>query len=212
MPPQSKRLSLGGRVEVAVADRWWPTRVEDMTDRHLIVGWPIDTELRLVPLEVGQTVELLRVVAADGTYSVGAVVEECLRGEVPLVRVAIDGDWLRGQRRGAFRATVAIRPWTAEIQYREARRTLRLGITNVSAGGVQVRSQDELRRGDLLHLVFGLDEEIELDARVGRVTRRERVWEAGCAFEGISERLSERIVQFVFTQQRMELRARRERA
>jgi c-di-GMP-binding flagellar brake protein YcgR len=115
------------------------------------------------------------------------------------------GDWQRSQRRGAFRARVAIRPRVAENAYRP----LRLGITNVSASGVQVRSQDELRQGDLLHLVFDIDTEIELYARVGRVTRLERVWDAGCAFEGISERLSERIVQFIFAQQRIALRARR---
>jgi c-di-GMP-binding flagellar brake protein YcgR len=110
------------------------------------------------------------------------------------------------QRRSAFRLRVAIRPRIAK----SAHRSLRLGITNLSATGLQVRSQDELRRGDLLHLAFEMDGEVELEARVGRVTRLERVWDAGCAFEGVSERLSERIVQFIFAQQRLALRARSE--
>jgi c-di-GMP-binding flagellar brake protein YcgR len=106
---------------------------------------------------------------------------------------------------------VAIRPRIADALFGSARMPLRLGITNVSATGVQVRSQDELRRGNLLQLTFPIgDDEIEVHARVMRVVKLERVWDAGCVFEGISERLSERIVQFIFAQQRVALRARRE--
>jgi len=212
MPRESRPLSLGERLELALAGRWWPTRVEDIADGHLTVAWPMDADRRLLGLEAGDRLELLRVVAADGTYAACGAVSECLRAEVPLVRLHLDGDWQRSQRRGAFRATVAIRPRVAQIEYGEARRTVRLGITNVSASGLRVRAQDELRRGELLRLAFELDQEIELYARVGRVTRLERSWEAGCVFEGVSERLCERIVQFVFAQQRLELRARRGRA
>jgi c-di-GMP-binding flagellar brake protein YcgR len=95
------------------------------------------------------------------------------------------------------------------VLYGPTRRTLRLGIMNVSASGVQVRSQDELRCGDLLDLAFELDGEVHVQARVLRVARKERVWDAGCEFEGISERLAQRIVQFIFAQQRATLRARR---
>jgi c-di-GMP-binding flagellar brake protein YcgR len=76
---------------------------------------------------------------------------------------------------------------------------------------VQVRSNDELRRGDLLDLAFelmGLEHEIQLRARVCRVQRNERVWEAGCEFEGVSERLAQRIVQFIFAEQRAQARAK----
>jgi c-di-GMP-binding flagellar brake protein YcgR len=141
---------------------------------------------------------------------VSGVVDACLRDGVPLVRVAPEREWERSQRRAAFRASVAIRPRLANVVYGSAYKALRLGITNVSATGVQVRSQDALRRGDLLELVFSIgDEEAEVSARVTRVTRLERVWDAGCAFERISEQLSERIVQFIFAQQRVMLRARR---
>ena len=196
---------LGQRLEIRVAERWWATRVEDCAEGLLTVAWPTDDRRALVPMDPGEVVELLRVVPGDGTYSVHGTVCELVTDSVPAVRVALGGEWQRSQRRGAFRARVAFRPRVAESHYRP----LRLGITNVSASGVQVRSQDELRRGDLLHLVFDIDTEIELYARVGRVTRLERVWDAGCAFEGMSERLSERIVQFIFAQQRIALRARR---
>jgi c-di-GMP-binding flagellar brake protein YcgR len=121
-------------------------------------------------------------------------------------------DGQSGQRRGAFRLRVAIRPRIARAVFGGiGRGRLRLGITEISAGGVQVRSQDELRMDDLLELAFDLEAEVDVQARVRRVTRRERAWDAACEFEGVSERTSERIVQFIFGQQRVMLRAHRGR-
>ena len=205
MQPASK---LGQRLEVRAAAHWYPTRLEDSADGLLTIAWPMDSDRSLIPLSEGDPVELLRIAAGDATYFVNATVVRCENGDVPLVSVALESEWQRSQRRGAFRARVAIRPRIAE----RAHRPLRLGITNVSATGLQVRSQDEVRRGDLLHLVFDIDAEtVELYARVGRVTRLERVWDAGCAFERVPERLSERLVQFIFAQQRIALRARSDR-
>jgi c-di-GMP-binding flagellar brake protein YcgR len=111
---------------------------------------------------------------------------------------------------------VAIRPRIAARLIGDTQKSLRLGVTNISAGGVQLRSQDELRLGDHLRLAFdlmGMDEEIEVEARVRRVYRLERgassVWDAGCEFESMSGRLVERIVQFIFAQHRALARARR---
>jgi c-di-GMP-binding flagellar brake protein YcgR len=118
------------------------------------------------------------------------------------------------QRRNAVRQPVAVVPDRAQITYGGvACRPLRLGVIDLSATGLSVRSRDELRAGDLLELAFHLDgEELYVQARVRRVVRRERVWDVGCAFEGISERQAERIVKFIFVQQRAMLRARSEGA
>ena len=116
----------------------------------------------------------------------------------------------RMQRRTAFRQSVAIVPSGAHIVYGGiARRPVRLGITDLSATGVNVRCRDELRAGDLLELGFDLDQEVHVHARVRRIVRGAKVWDAGCAFEGISERQAEHIVKYVFAQQRVSLRARR---
>jgi c-di-GMP-binding flagellar brake protein YcgR len=208
MPLASDPLAVGSLVQLRIKDQWWPSRLEDVSDPDgLVVAWPTDSARALVPLEPGCPVEVLRIARGDGIYAVSGTVEECRRHTVPLLRISLEGTWHRAQRRGAFRATVAIRPRVASLHGSP----LRLGITNVSATGVQLRSQDDLRRGDLLQLAFSLgDEEVEVDARVTRVSRLERVWDAGCVFEGVSERLSERIVHFIFEQQRLTLRARRE--
>jgi len=114
------------------------------------------------------------------------------------------------QRRSAFRQQVAVVPRSAQIVYGgAARRKVRLGVVDLSASGACVRSKDELRTGDLLELVFDADVELHVQARVRRIVRGERLWEAGCAFEGLSEAQAERIVKFVFAEQRAMLRARR---
>lgn len=114
------------------------------------------------------------------------------------------------QRRTAFRQHVAVVPRSAHILYGGvARRNVRLGVIDLSASGVCVRSRDELRNGDLLELVFDVHGDIHVQARVRRIVRGERLWDAGCAFEGIPESQAERIVKFVFAEQRATLRARR---
>ena len=114
------------------------------------------------------------------------------------------------QRRNAFRQRVAVVPRSAHIVYGgAARRTVRLGVIDLSASGVCVRSKDELRSGDLLELVFDVNGDLHVQARVRRIIRGDRLWDAGCAFEGLAEAQAERIVKFVFAEQRATLRARR---
>ena len=120
------------------------------------------------------------------------------------------GSESHGQRRGAVRQPVAIVPRQARLVYSGvARRPVRLGITNVSANGLHVLSRDELRAGDLLELAFDLGGDLHVHARVRRVHHQERVWDAGCAFEGVPGGICEQIVRAIFVKQRVMLRAAR---
>ena len=216
MRPPSEALAIGRHVEIGVADAgrttWFASRVEDYHESGLLIlAWPTDAQCHLVQLGTGQSLEVATC-SPDAMYIANVVVQDVCSGDVPLVRVRVSGEWQRSQRRAAVRTRVAIRPRLADRLAADARRPLRLGLTNISAAGAQVRSYDELRRGDLLDLGFqlmGLDGEIQLRARVRRVQRTsQRVWDAGCEFEGISERLAQRIVQFIFAEQRAQARAR----
>jgi c-di-GMP-binding flagellar brake protein YcgR len=210
MQRPSDALTVGARLELRVDEDWLPTRLEDQSaEGQLTVAWPTDHERYLARVKPGQTVEVMVAARQDALYSARATVDATDAGSVPMLKLTPRGDWERLQRRSAVRASVAVRPRIAQSVYGEARRPLRLGVTNISATGVQVRSQDELRRRDLLELAFELDGEIEARARVRRVYRNERVWSAGCEFVDMSEKLARRIVQFIFAQQRALLRARR---
>jgi c-di-GMP-binding flagellar brake protein YcgR len=213
MPPVSDAFKIGKRLELGVGQdhlEWLPTRVEDYcADGRLIVAWPTDADRRFARVVEGETVQVMVAATQDALYVASASVEHTTQDGLPLITLCVNGQWQRLQRRSAVRQRVAVRPRIAEVLYGPAKRTLRLGITNVSASGLQIRSQDEIRRGDLLELAFELDGEVQLQARVRRVARNDRVWEAGCEFEGISETLAQRIVQFIFARQRDVLRVRR---
>jgi c-di-GMP-binding flagellar brake protein YcgR len=212
MQPAFDAFRIGARLELGFGDDlivWVPTRVEDYEPQgRLVVAWPTDADRRLIKLMTSARVQVM-VAAKDALYATTAIVEHTALEAVPLVTLSVDGPWQRMQRRAAVRASVAVRPRVAQVVYGPAKRELRLGVTNVSATGLQVRSRDELRSGDVLELAFELDGEVQLKARVRRVSRTERSWEAGCEFEDVSESLARRIVQFIFAQQRAMLRARR---
>jgi c-di-GMP-binding flagellar brake protein YcgR len=214
-------LQVGQRIEIGVGEddlEWLASRIEDHDEagQYLTIAWPTDHERRRIPLKPGDHLQLAASTPQDALYSTAAAVHEITREPVPFVVLQVTGTWQRSQRRSAVRVSVAVRPRIASRLAGNTQKPLRLGVTNISAGGVQVRSQDELRLGDRLLLAFelmGMDQEIEVEACVRRVYRNERgassVWDAGCEFEGMSGRLVERIVQYIFAQQRALARARR---
>lgn len=204
-------LGLGQHVELLLDGAWYPSRVEEVD--ALSVAWPTDGERRLITVDIGAEIDLV-VKSADALYTATAVVDGTTFHPVPLIAVRLDDGWQRAQRRNDVRLSVAIKPRRIARVFGTARKPVRAGLTNLSAGGVCVRSQDELRHGDLLELAFSLDAlEVDLLARVERVQRVQRaaqsVWDAGCAFEDLPRRTGEQIVQFIFAQQRALARARR---
>jgi hypothetical protein len=85
-------------------------------------------------------------------------------------------------------------------------------VRNVSAGGVLVAGAEALEAGDRLRLRFELEDEEDLIDLLARVVRTDDAWGLrGLRLERLSERERERLVRFVFAQQRRalaELRAR----
>jgi c-di-GMP-binding flagellar brake protein YcgR len=223
--PRARVFAIGARIEIGyipthgvgspvdTETRWLASRLEDQDDsgQLLTVAWPTDVDRRLIPTAPGDVLQVAASTRSDALYSARATVEAVISGAVPLLGLRVSGEWQREQRRSAVRVDVAIRPRIAAKITGEAFRDVRLALTNISAAGVQVRSRDELRPGDLLELAFelmGVDDELQLTARVRRVHRYERVWDAGCEFENLPDRLAKRIVQFIFGQQRAAARAR----
>ena len=230
-------VGLGQRIEVGYARvaadtsadldeahlAWVPSRVEDVNAQAgcLVVAWPTDGRRQPIPVDVGQEIEVAASNAEDALYAVRGRIQRVAREPVPVLELTLTATWRRTQRRSAFRVRVAVRPRVADKVMGPAFKALRLGLTDISATGVQVRSQDELHSGDRLFLAFdlmGQAGEVAVEARVKRVQRLDRggvghtIWDAGCAFENLSDRLEQRIVQYIFAQQRALARATKERA
>jgi len=211
MPSVSSRFVVGQRLELrSVASDWLPTRLEDINskDELLTVAWPTDRERRLLPVKAGETLELAGS-AQDALYSATVRVIDTSRDGVPTLHLQVAGAWQRSQRREAVRLPVAIRPRQAFLLKDGADdQPLTVGITNISATGLQLRSASELRHGDLIALTFSLmdvPDEIHLSCRVRRVHQVERLWIAGCQFEDAPDRVTRQITQFIFAQQRAEI-------
>jgi c-di-GMP-binding flagellar brake protein YcgR len=202
------------------ATEWLSSRLEDLSaDGSLLtLAWPTDALRRLILVEPADPVSVAITADQDALYAADALIESTTHVPVPFLTARIVGGWQRTQRRDAVRVGVSITPRLAHKAVGQTSTPLRLGITNLSASGVQVRSHDELQAGDVLRLGFelvGTADRLELQARVRRVYRFETpgsrfsTWDAGCEFEGLSERLGQRIVQYIFAQQRALARATR---
>jgi c-di-GMP-binding flagellar brake protein YcgR len=212
-------LTVGQRLEIGVCSRdgvrWLASRLEDRdaAGQRLTVAWPTE-QAQLVLLRPGETIELAAS-AKDALYSAQVRIEKAHHAAVPLLVVQVVGPWQRSQRREAVRVPVSIRPDVAQRVLPDGRQApIRAGIANISATGVQLRSQDELHLHDRLALAFALGEaDLAVQAQVRRLVVHEsgsvRVWEAGCQFVDIPPTLSEQIVQFIFTQQRALARLQR---
>src|SRR5918911_5419943 len=145
MPLPSEALAIGRHLEIGVGEDyivWLASRLEDHAgDNVLTVAWPTDHERRLIGVPRAGTLEVALATRDDAMYTATVVVRSATRGAVPLLTLEVSGDWRRSQRRDAVRTSVAIRPRVAAVLIdKDARRPLRLGLTNISASGVQVRS------------------------------------------------------------------------
>ena len=213
-------LTIGQRLEVGIGNEavdWYPSRVEDLADETLSVAWPMDRQRALILVAPGEPIQVTASARDDAAYSARATIVRTHRDGVPVLTISLAGPWQRAQRRGDVRIPVAIRPRLAVLQRDGKLKQLRCGITNLSAGGVQLKSQDELRLGDQVELAFellGVPEEVHVTSTIRRVQRFQRdgnavLWEAGCAFNDLAPRLASKLVQFIFAQQRLLARARK---
>jgi c-di-GMP-binding flagellar brake protein YcgR len=197
---------------VCVDGEWLAARCEDLAGDRITIAWTTDDLPDSAQLEPGHVVRLIVCAPNDALYASTAAVESVRCARVPIFHLRVTGAWLRAQRRNAVRQQVAVRPRLARVVNGSTPREVRLGVVDVSATGVRVRSRDELRANDFLELAFELDGEVQVRARVRHVEPRERAWEAGCEFEGISDAVAQRIVHFIFAEQRAILRHLRGRA
>ncbi len=216
------QLEIGQLLEFGLRDadgvRWYPSRLEDQDDRaeRLLIAWPLEDDLEVVPLRVGDVAILAATCRHDALYSAQVQVESLEAREPRQLVVRAAGGWRRVQRRNAVRWEVAIRPTLAERLASDGWKPVRAVITDLSAGGLQIHSRDELIVGDRLDVEFslpGIPGQLRSRLDVRHVEEHKRgsmpYWEAGCEFREPRAADSERIVQFIFAQQRA--RARREK-
>jgi hypothetical protein len=84
---------------------------------------------------------------------------------------------------------------------------LQLDVLRISGAGAVFRSQENFQNGDALEIVFTLcDSPLQTAAAVGTVNRISREGHVHFAFSNIRENDLEKVVQFVFQEEREQIR------
>ncbi|WP_258359706.1 flagellar brake protein [Moorella sulfitireducens] len=196
------------------------TIIQDVGQDGFAVLAPASSELVLAP---GDAVEVT-CNRLDARYEFTTTVRRYLPGDPPLYYLAYPDDYRRLQVRSHVRVRAAL-----EFRYAvcpatdgpaRPTRLHKKGVTvDISGGGAQLVLREPVAVGDLIYMEFHLPGRRRLPMRLaGRVKRaapREidgvTRYEAGVAFEGISERQEDEIVAFVFQRLLEEKRRRGER-
>jgi c-di-GMP-binding flagellar brake protein YcgR len=181
----------------------------------LILAWPVDEHGEFVPLRMGQTALVEVWPAHDALYTVDALVKSARPEVREHVVLAINGVWQRVQRREDVRFPARIAP-TSALAVTGELRMLNASIRDLSAGGLRVWSGQEIVLGDELRITFSLpDSGPEITARVA-VERIEpfeyqnvTLWEGGCIFVDLPQATRDRIVRYIFNEQRALAQQRR---
>ena len=209
----TRELRVGTSVELGIRRRdglhWYRSRVEDIAETapRTIVGWPLD-HLQVVPVDIGQVVHV-QTSGEDALYAIDMQVDALIPDEPPRIGLVGGTRWERVQRRDDVRHGVVIRPRSITRYTIDGWQPIHAAIRNISAGGVLVWSDEEVRVGEVLELAFSLpgdEHELQVRATVRRAQpgyRAERdFWEIGCGFQRIARDESERIIRFIFAEQR----------
>jgi c-di-GMP-binding flagellar brake protein YcgR len=174
-----------------------------------MIAWPVDEHNDLATVRQGQTALVEVWPQYDALYTVETVVKSA-RMEVPEhIILTIAGIWQRVQRREQVRFPARITPSSAQAVTGQLR-TLNASIRDLSAGGLRLWSNQEILRGDEVRISFALpDNGPEIEARVS-VERAESfayqnvvLWEAGCTFGDLPQATRDRIVRYIFAEQRL---------
>lgn len=212
------RIIPGEVVNLGVPDdgdmRWFRSRLEDCGDANewLRLHQPQVSDAAPLDLRPGSQVVVQIPQSYGALYSARLVIDHLdeATGEGAATFTARPvGSWNRIQRRQAVRVPVVIRPSRAERITPQGWKPLGALIANLSAGGALLRCSELVEYGDTLELAFPLGDggaEIVTRATVVRVQHvkvgKKQHWDAGCAFEGLRLSDSDRIVRFVFAEQR----------
>jgi c-di-GMP-binding flagellar brake protein YcgR len=182
----------------------------------LLLGWPVDDQGELVHLAFGQAVIVEVWPEHDALYTVETVVKGARREVPDHIVLEIRGEWQRVQRREHVRFPARIAPSSALAVTGELR-SINASIRDLSAAGLRVWSGQELVVGEELRLAFRLPDggsEIDAHVRIERVEpfayQNVTLWEAGCSFDHLSPAIRERIVRYIFAEQRQLAQRRRE--
>ncbi|MGE5509298.1 MAG: flagellar brake protein [Chitinophagales bacterium] len=200
-------LKIGQRLQVRLAytdDQWYSSRVEDLGDEVIVIGAPLKGGA-VIPIHPGELVEGFYS-QPDGFFVFQAEVLERRLEPVPVLLLRCPDGIRKVQRRRHFRLPVVL-PVYYEVKGAET--TLKGSTLDLSGGGLCIATGQPLKPGQELQVKLELSDGTTITA-AGRVIScaevenapKQRRYSSGIQFVDLPAPVEERIVSFVFREQR----------
>lgn len=201
-----ERLTIGQRLQVTWKNRVYSSLLLDVGNTYLDIGviQCLGEQIYLAP---GALVTIGFGVPDRGYYRFNSTVIEEIAEPGPAVRLAYPTQIERVQQRKHYRLPVLI-PFSFrvinDLKSHRALITCQGHTVDISGGGMQFVSQEELKFGD--HLEIDMPEGLALaSGLVGTVLRTvdnfDGTYQASIQFEGIDRQQEEAIIRFIFQEQ-----------
>lgn len=200
-------LQIGQRIQLKSAtseDEWYPSRVEDLTEATVVVGAPLKGGA-VVLFPVGGALDC-QYAKDDAFYSFHTTVLERRRHPLPVLVLRRPDAVRRLQRRQMYRLPVVLPVVYKPVGSEEAHKG---NTVDLSGGGLCLASDQRLERGTELELSFSMPDGCEITGRgrvvlvnEGRDGQGPPRYLHGVAFQELPEAVQERIVSFIFAEQR----------
>ncbi|HHW13829.1 MAG TPA: hypothetical protein GXX28_02710 [Firmicutes bacterium] len=200
-------LQIGQRIQLKAAtsdNEWYPSRVEDLTEATVVVGAPLKGGV-VVPFPVGGVLDC-QYAKDDAFYGFQTTVLERRRHPLPILVLRRPKTVQRFQRRRMYRLPVVL-----PVVYKpvDGEETHKGNTLDLSGGGLCLATDERLERDTELELSFALSDGYAVEAR-GRVVLVNESRDGqgpprylhGVAFRELPEAIQERIVSFIFAEQR----------
>ncbi|EMT40233.1 flagellar brake protein [Thermoanaerobacter thermohydrosulfuricus] len=194
-PGQKLRLGLNN------SQNMYSSQVQDISKNGTIL---IDTPVysgHLVPVRIGSIVQIIYF-TKQGLFTFYAKVLNRFSGKLALLEIMPISSVERLQRRQYFRLEKVI-PFTYTISGGEEDKVYKGLIQDISGGGLRCKVDKKLEVGTIINCVFTLDQEITVSGKVVRYEELlEKGYEIGLCYVDIDEKVREKIISYIFEEQR----------
>lgn len=200
-------LKIGLRLQVRAADsedEWLSSRVEDLTEETVAIGAPFKGG-ELVPLSPGTRVEC-QFAKDDAFYAFRTEIIQRRLQPIPILVLRRPMEVQRFQRRNLFRLPIIL-PVSFTVAGSE---DIRKGTTlDLSGGGMCLAAPERLAAGTELELTVSLPDGYRLvskgrvvNSSEGQADKGQKRYAHGVEFIDLPIPVQERIVSFIFNEQR----------
>ncbi|ABY94888.1 MULTISPECIES: flagellar brake protein [Thermoanaerobacter] len=195
LPGQKLRIGLNN------GKTMYSSQVQDISKNGTIL---IDTPVysgHLVPVRIGSIIQVIYF-TKQGLFTFYAKVLNRFSGKLALLEIMPISSVERLQRRQYFRLEKVI-PFTYTIIGEEEDKVYKGLIQDISGGGLKCKVDKKLEVGTVINCVFTLDQEITVSGKVVRYEELlEKGYEIGVCYVDIDEKVREKIISYIFEEQR----------